>query len=213
VSGDLVRSDETGLSTTVHYAPKKAWKLTAAYYTFSEDLPLRAKALNISANQRHFGASFQTPDAVWEWLVAMDWMNFSDSNRRRDWYSELSYGMELKPERKKQLIFELSQSSNTLGGVVYFNPLAAQTVSGGYKLTRAHKSKYKRKTDEIFYWFGNYQQQNYGSNIIYGVRYQQNFELDDTNSFMWRVSAASKVYDGGRESEIEAGVRYIRVLQ
>ena len=213
ISGDLVRSGETGLSATVLYTPTEAWKLTAAHHTFSEDLPLRAKALNISSNQWHFDTSFQTPDAVWQWLAAMDWMDFSDGNRRRDWYSELSYGVELKPEREKRLLFELSQSSNTLGGVVYFNPQAAQTVIGGYKLTRVNKSKHQRKTDEIYYWVGNYQQQNYGSNIIYGARYQQNFELDGGNSFVWRVSAASKVYDGGRESEIEAGVRYTRVLR
>lgn len=213
VSSDLIRSGETGLSTTVHYEPKEEWKLTAAYYTFSEDIPLRAKALNIIANQRHVGASFHTPDNVWEWLVAMDWLDFSDGNRRHEWFSELGYGLDLKPEREKRLVFELSQSTNTLGGTVYYNPLSAQTLSGGYKLTRVRKSKYERKSDEWYTWLGNYQQQNFGSDIIFGTRYGQNVSLDDARTFNWYVSAASKVYDGKRESEVEAGLRYTRVLQ
>ncbi|MEE8482053.1 MAG: hypothetical protein V3S12_01750 [Acidiferrobacterales bacterium] len=213
LSGDIVRGGEIGLSATVRYAPTASWTVAATHHTFSEDVPLRAKALSISSNQRHFAAGFHTPDYVWEWLATADWMSFSDGNRRHEWASELGYGLDLKPEREKRLMFELSQSSNTLGGTVYYNPLSAQTILGGYKLTRVHKSKHKRKSDEIYLWLGDYQQQNYGSNGIYGARYQQDYEFDDAHSFMWRVGAASKVYDGKRESEIEAAVRYTRVLQ
>lgn len=213
VSGDIARTGETGLSTTVHYAPTDRWKLTAAHHTFSEDVPVRAKALNITSNQWHAGVSFHTPDTVWEWLVAMDWLDYSDGNRRREWVSELGFGLDLKPEREIRLMFELSQSTNTLIGTNYFNPLSAQTLIGGYKLTRIHKSQYKRKTDELFTWLGSYRQQNFGSDVIYGVRYGQNIALDDARSFRWFVAAASKVYDGNRQSEIEAGLHYTRVLK
>ncbi|MEE8387082.1 MAG: hypothetical protein V3R65_00770 [Acidiferrobacterales bacterium] len=213
VSSDVIRSGETGLSTIVRYTPKEAWKLTAAYHSFSEEVPLRAKALNITGNQRHIGASFHTPDYAWEWLAAMDWLDFSDGNRRHEWFSELGYGLDLKPEREKRLMFELSQSSNSLVGTSYFNPLSAQTLIVGYKLTRVHKSQYNRKTDELYSWLGSYQQQTFGSHTIYGLRYEQNIVFDETRSLMWFVAAASKVYDGNREIEIKAGLHYTRELE
>lgn len=212
VSSDIIRSGETGMSTTVGYTPNEAWKVAAAYHTFSEEVPLRAKALNITSNQRHVGASFHTPDYTWEWLAAIDWLDFSDGNRRHEWFSELGYGLDLKPEREKRLVFELSQSSNTLVGTNYFNPLSAQTLIAGYKFTRVRKSRYERKTDELYSWLGNYQQQTFGAHIIYGVRYEQNITFDDARSLMWFAAAASKVYDGNREIEIKAGLHYTREL-
>jgi len=213
VSGDIVRANEVGLSSTVFYRPSDLWKLTVAHYTFSEDVPMRAKAQNISSNKSHVGASFHTQDYVWELLLSMDAMEFSDTNRRREWFVEAGYGLDLKPDREKRIMFELSQSTNTLGGTVYYNPLSAQTLSGGYKLTNVKKGKYKRKTDEWYTWLGDYQQQNFGSALIFGTRYGQDITLDDVNSFKWYVAAASKVYDGVRESQIELGLRYTRELE
>ncbi|MFV1997881.1 MAG: tetratricopeptide repeat protein [Acidiferrobacterales bacterium] len=213
VSGDIERVNEVGLSTAIFYRPDDFWKLKVAHNTFSEDVPMRAKAQSITGNQSHVGANFHSQDYVWELLMAMNAMDFSDTNRRREWYAELGYGLDLKPDREKRLMFEVWQSTNTLGGTVYYNPLSAQTLSGGYKLTRVYKGKYKRKTSEWYTWLGSYQQQNFGSDVIYGTRYGQNIELDNVNSFKWYVAAASKVYDGTRESQVELGLRYTRVLQ
>jgi hypothetical protein len=91
--------------------------------------------------------------------------------------------------------------------------LSAQTLSGGYKLTRIRKSKYQHKKDEWYTWLGNYQQQNFGSDIIYGTRYAQFLTIDDVNSLKWYVAASSMMYDGVRENEVELGLRYTRELK
>ncbi len=212
LSTDLVRPDETGIAGIIRHRPNDRWLLEAGYYTFSEDIPLRAKALNISSDQLHLGLDYHTDDYVWEWTAAANAYSFSDSNKRREWYTEVGYGFDLQEDHEQRAVLELSQSNNTLAPTVYYNPLSASTLIAGYKYYWVIDSKYKRRADEVFVWAGNYDQQGFGSNPIYGVRYQQNYEFDDISSMYWYVSWSSKVYDGNRESGINLGIRYKRAL-
>lgn len=213
VSGDLFRANEAGISSKIEYRPTMLWDLKATYHSFSEQIPLRAVALGITSNQFTPEVSFHTPDYVWEWLAALNWMDFTDGNQRREWYTELGYGIDLAPKHEKRVVFELSQSTNTLPGTVYFNPLSAETLIGGYKSTRVLESKYKHKTDELYPWLGYYQQQGFGSDFIAGVRYGRTTQIDDAQTFRWFLGAASMVYDGGREAILDVGIYYTRVLK
>ena len=109
-------------------------------------------------------------------------------------------------------MLELAQSSNTLAPTVYYNPLSATSLIGGYKYLWVVDSQYQRHTNDIYLWAGLYDQQTYGSAPIYGVRYQQSYQFTDDYSLNWFVSLASQVYDGGREAELDAGIRVVYVL-
>lgn len=213
LSTDLFRANESGVSVKGEYRPTTLWDLAATYHSFSEQIPLRAAALGITSNQFTPGVSFHTPDYVWEWLAELNWMDFTDGNERREWFTELGYGLELTAKKEKRLVFELSHSTNTLPGTVYFNPLSAETLIGGYKSTRVLESKYKRKTDELYPWLGYYQQQGFGSDVIIGARYGRTTQIDDSQTFRWFLGAASMVYDGDREAILDVGIFYTRVLK
>ena len=213
VSGDLAIPDEEGYSGRVRYRPSDKWNLFGAYHTFSEEVPLRGKAVGVTSDQWHFDSYYHTSDYLWEWFFAADAFDFSDTNRRREWYSEVTYGLDLKEKYEKRLVLELAQSSNTLAPTVYYNPMSATTVIGGYKYWWLYDiSKYKRHADDIYVWAGMYDQQNYGSAPIYGVRYQQDYQLDDGFSLNWFASVASHVYDSNRELELDVGLRAVYVL-
>ncbi len=213
ISGDIMRADEIGVTGILRYQPKESWKMTAAYHTFSEDLPLRAKAANIKSNQIHLEAEWHSEGYIWEWSAAFDAYDFSDNNQRREWYSELGYGLDIKPKTEHRLIVELSQSSNTLVGPVYYNPLFAQGITGGYKYSRVYDSRYKRHADDIYLWLGNYSQQGFASLPIWGIRYSQSYDLNTKSKLAWHAGYASQVYDGAREGEATVGISYSRTLQ
>lgn len=212
VSADLIIPGEQGVSGRVRYRPNDLWNLFATYHSFSEEVPLRGKAVGVTSDQWHFDSYYHSPDYVWEWFFATDAFNYSDSNQRREWYSEATYGYDLTEKYEKRVVLELAQSSNTLAPTVYYNPLSATSVIGGYKYLWVVDSRYKRHADDIYLWAGIYDQQNYGSAPIYGARYQQSYQFTDDYSLNWFVSLASHVYDGGREAEIDAGIRVVYVL-
>lgn len=213
LSTDIVRPDETGIAGIVRHHPNERWVLELGYYTFSENIPLRAKALDIGGDQWHASLDYHSNDYVWEWTAAADAYAYTDSNQRREWYSELGYGFDLQKDHEQRAVLEVSQSSNTLSGTVYYNPLSAMTVIGGYKYTWVMKSRFKRHVDELYLWAGNYEEQGFGINPIYGLRYQQDYDFDSVSSLLWNISWSSKVYDGNRESGLSAGIRYKRVLK
>lgn len=212
VSGDFVAPDEQGISGRIRYQPSDLWNLFAAYYSFSEEVPLRAMAVGVTSDQWHFDSYYHSNDYVWEWSFAADSFDFSDTNQRREWYSEATYGFDLTEKYEKRVVLELAQSSNTLAPTVYYNPLSATSLIGGYKYLWVVDSQYQRHTNDIYLWAGLYDQQTYGSAPIYGVRYQQSYQFTDDYSLNWFVSLASQVYDGGREAELDAGIRVVYVL-
>jgi biofilm PGA synthesis protein PgaA len=212
ISGDLVIPDEQGVSGRVRFRPNDLWNLFGAYHSFSEEVPLRGKAIGVTSDQWHFDSYYHSSDYIWEWFFAADAFDFSDTNQRREWYSEVTYGLDLQEKHEKRVVLELAQSRNTLAPTVYYNPLSATTIIGGYKYLWVVDSKYKRHADDIYVWAGIYDQQNYGAAPIYGVRYQQTYQFTDDYSLNWFVSLASHVYDGGREAELDAGIRAVYVL-
>lgn len=212
LSTDLARPGESGVGAILHHHPNDLWALEAGYYTFSEDIPLRALALNITSDQWHFGVDHHSKDHRWEWTAAADAYRFSDTNWRREWYSVLGYGFDIRKESEQRAIFEASQSYNTLASTVYYNPLSDTTLDVGYRYTWRVKSRYKRHANQVHVWVGTYSQENHGTNGIYGIRYQQDYDFGDASSLDWNVSWESRVYDGGRESGFNAGIHYKRNL-
>jgi tetratricopeptide (TPR) repeat protein len=213
LSADLIRPEETGVAGIVRHRPNDHWALVAGYYTFSEDIPLRAKALNITSDQIHVGLDYHSDAYVWEWTAAANAFSYSDANQRRDWYSELGYAFDLQDDHEQRAIFEASQSSNTLASTVYYNPLSAVSLIGGYKYIWIGKTRFKRRVNRVYVWTGIYDQRNYGTNTIYGLSYRQDYEFDDVSALSWNISWSSKVYDGTREGGLSAGIRYKKVLQ
>lgn len=213
LSADLVRPEETGVAGIVRHRPNDHLTLQAGYYTFSEDAPLRAKALNITSDQIHLGLDYHSDGYVWEWAAAANAFTYSDTNQRRDWYSELGYAFDLQDDHEQRVIFEASQSTNTLASTVYYNPLSAVSLVTGYKYIWIAKTRFKRQVNRVYLWSGIYDQRNYGANTIYGANYQQDYDFDDISALSWNISWSSKVYDGTREGGLSAGIRYKKVLR
>jgi len=199
-SAEIIDNDKAGSTSTLIFYPSSLWQVRAQYATFAEDISLRANALDIHADHFLLGADFHTLSYRWEWSGQYDTYHFSDDNDRESLSTSLGYAYELTPKREQRVILELSHSTNTLDNVVYFNPSSDNSITVTHRTSFVYDSKYDRHVDHLSLFAGQYDQQHYSSKPIYGIQYEQEYDLDEYRSFSWGAEYASRVYDGKRES-------------
>ena len=212
VSTDVKSSGEEGITGTVLYQPYYLWELGAQHASYAEDLPLRAKAADISSDRTSLFASYHSKDYRLEWSANASQYSFSDDNTRKSFSTTGGYAYFLKPSLEHHLIVDLYRSTNTLPStsVVYFNPSRDTAINLTHKTNLVYNSRFKRHVDSFFVYLGSYWQQNYDRKLVYGLGLQQEYNFTDTAYFSWGASYNSRVYDGNREREIGVFATYVQ---
>lgn len=200
-SADLFTSGLGGSATRVVYEPRDAWRLTAAYLTYAETIPLRARAAGIEARQWSGDASYESRDFRWEWTADLDLYDFSDTNRRAAFHTAAGYAYELRAEREQHLYLEWYQSSNSLHDAVYFNPTHDYSLGVTQRTDFIYDSRFRRHVDRLILNANLYAQENYGTHPRAGLRYEQEYEFDANRALTAGGGVARNVYDGKYETE------------
>ena len=210
LSTDVKQSGDEGVTGTVLYQPYYLWQLGLKHATFAEDVPLRAKAINITSDSTSAFVDFHTDDYRWTWSAGADQYSFSDNNDRKSFYTAGSYAYHLKPKLEHRVVLDLYRSQNSLpaSDAVYFNPSRDSTINLTHKTSLVYDSRFQRHVDHFLVFIGNYWQQDYGGNSIYGVGVQQEYNFTDYDYFTWGAGVDSRVYDGKREQQINVYVSY-----
>ena len=202
--------EDTGSTTTLIFYPTSLLELFAQYASYAEDVPLRAKALGIDSDRFTLSAYYHTRDYRWEWYGSYSAYDFSDSNNRTSYYTNLGYAYEMTDKREQRVIAELSGSSNTLDNTVYFNPKSDMTIALVHRTSFVFDSKYDRHVDHLNVFVGQYDQEGYSAKATYGASYEQQYDFSNVHSFSWWLEIASRVYDGERETIGSFLVNYYR---
>jgi len=209
-STDISESGEEGFTTTLIFYPTSQWDLTAQYTSFAEDVPLRAKAIGVTSDRAMVSAYFHSLDYRWEWFGSYSDYDFTDTNHRQSYYTELGYAYEMLGYREQRVILEVSGSSNTLANTVYYNPLSDSTISLANRTTFVFDSSFDRHVDHATVFIGEYDEEGYGTNVVYGASYEQQYDFNPIHSFNWWLQVASQVFDGERETIVSFLVNYNR---
>jgi hypothetical protein len=196
LSTDLYKSGQGGSTTLVTYQPRDAWRLSAAYASFSTETPLRARAAGISADQWSGDVSYEARDYRLSWAASINYYDFSDTNERHAFYTAAGYAYEMRAERELRLFLEWYQSSNTLENAVYFNPSQDYSLGVTHRTDFVFSTKYRRHVDHLFLNANLYQQAGYGTHPRYGVRYEQDYDFDTRHSLVAGAGVARNIYDG-----------------
>ena len=199
VSQDVSDSGEGGSTTALGYRPGELWGVNAEYATYAEDLPLRAKAVGVEADNVNTSADFHTSDYRWEGSLAAARYNFTDDNIRRSAYTELGYAFYIKPKLEQRIIGSYYRSTNTLDLTVYFNPIEDSSMMLTYKVDYVYDSSYLRHVDHLYISAGTYSQKNFDNRNIWSVRYEQNYDISNRTSISGGVAIARNSYDGDSE--------------
>jgi hypothetical protein len=210
LSTDVKQSGDEGVTGTVLYQPYYLWQLGLKHATFAEDVPLRAKAINITSDSTSAFVDFHTEDYRWTWSAGADQYNFSDNNDRKSFYTAGSFAYHLKPKLEHRVVLDVYRSQNSLpaSDAVYFNPSRDSTINLTHKTSLVYDSRFQRHVDHFLVFVGNYWQKDYSSNSIYGVGVQQEYNFTDYDYFTWGAGVDSRVYDGNREQQINVYVSY-----
>lgn len=199
---------DEGSTTTIIHHPTNLWELRGQYASFTEDVPLRAKELNIDSDRLTLAADFHSIDYKWEWSAAYSTYDFSDGNNRDTFYTAVGYGYLMQADIEERIIFGLYRSSNTLLNTVYYNPESDTSLTVTNRTTLVMDTQFVRHADHISLFIGRYNQQGYSAKLTYGARYEQEYQLNDHQYFSWGAEYASMVFDGERESIVSLVVNF-----
>jgi tetratricopeptide (TPR) repeat protein len=211
ISTDVHHSGQNGAATTLVYEPRDTWKYVAAYTNFAEeDLPLRARANGVEASHWQASAEYNSLDYVWYWHGGVNDYDFTDSNRRKSLFTSVGYAYEMLPHREQRVYLEWYQSTNTLDDTAYFNPGHDRNLGVVHRTDFVFDSRYKRHVDSLYLYISDYTQDDFGSHVKWGVKYEQDYDFDDAQSLFWGVAYGHNVYDGAGEMEWRGDLRYVK---
>jgi hypothetical protein len=207
-SADISASGQGGSTSRVLYTPRDAWQITAAYATFAEAIPLRARAAGIEASQTSVEAAYERRDYRWEGLASFNYYDFSDSNQRNVLYATVGYAYELRAQREQRLFLEWSRSRNSLDGAVYYNPAQDSSLGLVQRTDFVYDSPYRRHVDHLWLGVNAYSQEGYGIHGRWSLRYEQDYEFDERRALAFGAGVAWNIYDGKYETEARAYIHY-----
>lgn len=203
-----------GSTTTVVLTPSISVQGQLEFASFAEDVPLRARAQGIDARRYTASVNYHTIDYRWDAAGGVAYYDFSDGNNRRALNGSVGYAFELAPRREQRIIGGIYHTGNTLSAdqAVYYNPERDLSATLTYKLDLVYQSKFPRHVDHIYAHVGSYAQAGQNPFPIYGVRYEQDYDLNEVTSFAWGAALRQSVYDGKREFEANLNVSVSRKL-
>jgi len=208
VSTDFRDRNLGGTTTTLTYDPYDNLELKGWYASYSLDTPLRARAAGIYASQAQLSVDYHTYDYVWSGYAETNYFDFDDGNVRKNIYMIGRYAYERHAQREYRVFAEWYQSSNTESDTPYFNPRHDYNLNLGHITDFIHRSVYWRHVDRLRAYIGVYQQEDYGSDPVWGISFEQDYDFDRRRNLVWRIGYQRAVYDGDGENEISAGVYY-----
>lgn len=209
-STDISDSGKGGSASVIVYEPRDTWRLSARYTTFAEDLPLRARAAGVEGRHGEVSAEHNSTDYVWYGFASLNRYDFTDMNRRQSIFGTVGYTFEMLPYREQTLYGELYSSSNSLDNAPYFNPERDRSVGLVHRTNFIFESRFKRHVDSLFLELSSYWQEGFGSHGKWGVRYEQDYDFDDTSHLNLGLGYARNIYDGQSEYETRFELRYLK---
>jgi len=207
-SVDINESGKNGSSTRVQFEPRDSWRFVAAYTSFAEAIPLRARSADIDARQWTAEAAYEGRDYRWEGLASINIYDFTDTNERTAFYASAGYAYEMRARREQRLFLEYSLSRNTFDGAAYFNPAHENSVGFMHRTDFVYDSRYRRHVDHLWLSVNAYSQDGFGTHGRWSVRYVQDYDFDESRTLAVGAGVARNVYDGKYETETRLYLNY-----
>lgn len=204
LSADRQSGADAGLEAELGWQPDDRWRFAARLATFSTEVPLRGYRQGIEGAAYRLSAGYAVSESR-SFSTAVDYLDFSDGNERRSGQIAWRERLLSEPHRLLTGALELYGSSNSRTDVPYFSPsrdLALTLALTGDWISYRHYEQ--RLTQRLVLSPGLYWQENVGSNAVGALRYEHDWTLDAATSLRYGLGWASHVYDGNRESRVQA---------
>jgi len=185
-----------GFNTAANYELGDHFSFGGMYDSYSLDLPFRARAFNVtgkewSANARYrqselFSLSGKTSEIL-----------MSDGNAHTEYHVVADQAVYTSAYVKGRIAAEWELDQNKKTDVPYFSPKLMNSVIVTPMIEHVIYKRYdKAILQRVFWGQGMAWQTGFGGKYVWDVRYEQEYHLSDTVSFLAGTSYASRVYDG-----------------
>lgn len=208
LSTDVRDAGRNGAATRLIFEPRDDWRHSLSYTSFSEELPLRARAAGIDGRQWSGESSYESRDYRWDGGASLNYYDFSDTNRRTALYLRGGYAYEMRAYREQRVYLEWYQSRNSLDGAVYFNPARDYSIGLVQRTDFVYESRFKRHVDHLSIGVSAYAEQGYGTHGRWALGYWQDYDLNERSALTVGAGVARNVYDAKYETEWRAYLYY-----
>ena len=194
---------KTSVAASVSYSPDDHWQFNAGYSSFTTDMPLRALAYGVTANEWSLGAGYSFSSDLG---IGFGYANqqFSDGNQRQRVLANASALVYSAPGLSWSVLPSIYASTNTEDSVEYFSPKQDLAINVGLQGERMIWQRYDQAFgDRLLVGAGNYWQENYGSGLIAEVIYQQFYRIDPLFEVNYGVGWNRRIYDGTPENTVQ----------
>ncbi|VAW85236.1 hypothetical protein MNBD_GAMMA17-1306 [hydrothermal vent metagenome] len=203
LSRNLGGSAEIGLNSSGMWMLDDHWSFTANIDSNSNDVPLRGRDQGVDGWGSGIGVSYRFHE-LRRIDASLQWLEFSDSNRRQSASVSLDQRLINKVDYKLNGIASLNVSQNTRINAPYFNPLSDLTLQLGvvneWLLVRHYDYAYRHRLGIMV---GQYQQKDYRNHPIWTIRYEHQWNFNDRTELRYAISRGQRAYDGETELNIQ----------
>ncbi|MEI6438459.1 MAG: hypothetical protein WCO69_06905 [Candidatus Omnitrophota bacterium] len=201
---------DPGHFESLSWTPDDHWRLTGAYDSFAADLPPKAVAQGVDADERTFSLRYRSSEVFTAEGYAR-FRGYNDGNKQDTQGLRLDRALTTSAFWKTRLAIDGYREINSRLGTIYFSPEEFYSVYAVPMLEHVWSRRYERSwTDRLFLGLGRQWQKGYGwDNGWYG-RYEDEHVLSDRLMFLWGVTVSQKSYDGTMTDgwSVDAKLRY-----
>jgi biofilm PGA synthesis protein PgaA len=188
--------DDFGSYSLINFHPDDYWSFNFSYDSFTTDIPIRARAFDITAKKFDMRITYR--ESEWRsYNLSLSHLTFSDGNDRDKALIGYEQGLWVKNDWKMRLFLNLYASQNNRDDAPYFNPKSDWNLSATHVTEHTVWRILNRSfTHRLFISLGNYNQSEFSNNLVASIGYEQEHEFSETQTLLWGTNLARNVYDG-----------------
>ncbi len=196
VNYDYEDTDDFGYYSIITWLPTDHLKITAGYDSFMLDIPIRARAEGVEGENAYLDVYYHESDLRYYGATFnINWLD--DGNRGTSLTLYYDQNVVNLPDFKIRCGIEGNYSANSKQNVDYFSPLEGYTLVLNQTFHYIHYHRDDRKFRSSLYTReGFYLQHGFHSYAIYGITYEQTFDVSKSFAIVWHVAWDRKIYDG-----------------
>jgi len=209
IEGHANRSgaSQAGVTAGYDWQAGDHWSFATRYESFSTDVPLRGRLQGLDGWKTEAAARWQAHESL-SARVGVSRLSISDGNVRAAGLASLRHRIHNSAHHVTDGTIDAYYSRASQSGGPYYNPDSDASLVYLVQHDWLTWRRYERSlTQRFVFGGGGYWQQHFGADAIGLVRYENLWQISQRWFLHYGVGAASRVYDGDRETRIDGQLR------
>ncbi len=205
--GNRTGASQAGVTVGYDWEVGDHWSFATRYESFSADVPLRGRLQGLDGWKAEAAVRWQAHESL-SARVGVSRLAISDGNDRDAGLASLRHRLYTSAHHVTDGTLDAYYSRASQSGGPYYNPDSdaslVYVLQHDWMTWRRYEQSF---TQRFVAGGGGYWQQHVGTDAIGLVRYEHLWQMSQRWFLHYGVGAASRVYDGDRETRIDGQLR------